>query len=205
MKKQIVLLALLVFTSFSYGQKLKVQKGNFSFLKGQKEINVEFVYDNMTLYKDNKSNEQYMIKRSKELEEKARGKGKAWEKKWISSRENIYAPKFLELINIYLKKKKKNVYYGENLSDAKYTLIVETVWVYPGYNIGIMKKGAKVSTKLTFVETENRDNTLLIITAKNAPGDTYMGSFSNEDRIGEAYAKTGKSLIGLLLKKAYKK
>lgn len=205
MKKQLALLALLVFTSVTFGQKLKVQSGDFSFLKGEKEINVEFDHEGLTLYKDNRSNAEYMEERSKDLEEKARGKGKAWEKKWMSSRELIYAPKFIELVNVYLKKKKKDIYYGENLADAKYTLIVKTVWIYPGYNVGIMKKGAKLTTLLTFVETANRSNVLLTITAKNAPGDSYMGTFSNEDRIGEAYAKTGKSLIGLLLKKAYKK
>ena len=205
MKKQITLILALTITIFSFGQKMKVQKGgDFSFLKGQKEINVEFVYDNMTIYNDNKTNEEYMKERSAKLEEKSRGVGKAWEKKWIASRELIYAPKFLELVNKYLKKEKIDAFFFQDLTEAKYTLIVETVWIYPGYNAGVMKKGAKVSTILKFVETANRDKVLLEITASKAPGDSYMGTYSNEDRIGEGYAKTGKSLIGLLLKKAYK-
>lgn len=202
MTKQITLTVALIFAMLSYGQKMKIQKGDFSFIKGQKEINVEFTYDNLTLYKDNRSNDQYVKERTAELEEKARGKGKAWAKKWVASRELIYSPKFLELINKYVNKKKK-VFFGEDLGEAKYTLIVEAVWIYPGYNVGVMKKGAKLSTKLTFVETANRDNVLLEINAKNAPGDRYGGSFSNEDRIGEGYAKTGKTLAGMILKKAF--
>ena len=194
----------MVSAAFTFGQKMKVVKGDFDFLKGQKEINVEFIYDNMKIFKDNLTNEEYMKKRSADLEEKGRGVGKAWEKKWISSRELIYAPKFLELMNKYLKKKKKDVYYGEGIAEAKYTLLVETVWVYPGWNVAVMRQPAKLTTKLSFVETANKDNVLLEITSKNAPGNKFGGTFSNEDRLGEGYAKTGKTLIGLLLKKAYK-
>lgn len=202
MKKQVTLIIALVIVAFSYGQKMKVQNGDFDFIKDQKEVNVEFVYDNLTLYKDNRTNEQYVKERTAELEEKSRGKGKAWAKKWESSKELIYQPKFLELVNKYLEKK-KGVYLSEELPEAKYTLIVDVVWIYPGYNVGVMRKGAKLSTNLKFVETANRDNVLLNIKATNAPGDRYGGSFSNEDRIGEGFAKTGKTLAGLILKKAY--
>jgi len=201
MKKRIIFIFALALTALSYGQKMKIQKGDFSFIKDQKEVNVEFSYDNLTLFKDNRSNDKYVKERTAELEEKARGKGKAWAKKWMSSRELIYTPKFLELVNKYVGKK-KGMYFGENISDAKYTLIVDVIWIYPGYNVGVMRKGAKLSTKLTFVETANRDNVLLELTAKNAPGDRYGGSFSNEDRIGEGFAKTGKTLAGMIIKKA---
>jgi len=203
MTKQITLTLALVFAMFSYGQKMKVQKGDFSFIKGQQDINVEFVYDNLTINKDKLTDEEYIKEKSTKLEEKTRGKGKAWAKKWVASRELVFAPKFLELINKYVNKKSKKNYFAEELTDAKYTLLVEAVWIYPGYNVGIMKKGAKLTTKLTFVETANRDNIVLEITGKNAPGDIYGGSFSNVDRIGESYAKTGKTLAGMILKKAY--
>lgn len=200
MKKQVALVLGLFFCTVMFAQKMKVVNGDFDFIKGQKEVNVEFVYDNQKLFKDNQTNEEYMESRSADLEEKSRGKGKAWEKKWIASRELIYAPKFLELMNRYMEKK-RNMYFQEGLTDAKYTLIVETKWLYPGWNVGVMKKGAKVTTNLKFVETANRDNVLLEINAKNAPGNSFGGTYSNEDRIGEGYAKTGKTLAGLLIKK----
>lgn len=202
MKKNLLVLFLIVSSMAVSAQKVRVQDGEFDFLNGQKEINVEFVYDNMTLFNDNQTNEEYMASRSADLEEKTRGQGKAWEKKWISSRDMIYEPKFLELMNRYLHEK-YGVYFGENLSNTKYTLIVETTWVYPGWNVGVMRKGAKVSTDFKFVETNNRDNVLLHITSENAPGDSFGGTYSNEDRIGEGYAKTGKSLGKLIRKKAF--
>ncbi len=202
MKKQLALILMLCFTTLMVAQKLKVASGGFDFLKGQSEVNVEFVYDNMKIFKDNKTNEQYMAQRSKKLSEKSKGKGKTWEKKWMASRDLIYAPKFLELMNRYLEED-EGVRFDEGIEGTKYTLIVDTVWLYPGYNVGVMKKGAKVSTVLRFVETDNRDNVLLEVTSKHAPGERFGGTYSNEDRIGEGYAKTGKSFAKLLLKKAF--
>jgi len=203
MAKQITLTFALIFAMFSYGQKMKVQKGDFSFIKGQKNINVEFVYDNVTINKDKLTNEAYIKEKSANLEKKAKGKGKTWAKQWMASRDLVFEPKFLELMNKYVNKKGQKVDFSEENTEAKYTLLVEAVWIYPGYNVGIMKQGAKLTSKLTFVETANKDNVLLEINAKNAPGDKFGGSYSNTDRIGESYAKTGKTLAGMILKKAY--
>ena len=202
MKKNITIMFALICSSFLFAQKMKVESGDFAFLKGLKEVNVEFVYDNLKLYNDNRTNDEYVKVRTAELEEKTKGVGTAWAKKWVASRELIFAPKFLELMNRYLIEERSTTF-GE-LPEAKYTLIVESVWIYPGYNAGVMKQPSKLTTKLTFVETANRSNTLLVINAKNAPGTSFIGTYSNDDRIGESYAKTGKTLAGLILKKTKK-
>ena len=200
MRKQTLLMLSMFMALSAFGQKMKVKQGDFDFLKGQTEINVEFNYDNLKLYKDNRSEEAYVSERTAELEEKTKGKGKAWAKKWEASKELIYAPKFLELMNRYLQED-YNMYFDQGLTDAKYTLIVDATWMYPGYNVGVMRQPAKLSTTMRFVETANRDNVLLEITGKNAPGNRYGGTFSNEDRLGEGYAKTGKTLAGMIKKR----
>lgn len=202
--KKLVVIAVLFVSSFVSAQDMEVVKGDFGFLNGQKEINVEFKYDNLKLMEDNLSDDKYVADRSSELNEKGKGTGDTWKKKWYASRELAFQPKFLELLNIVLSKENQNVSFQEGLKQAKYTLIVDLVWVYPGYNVMVMKKGAKVSTVLRFVETANRNNILLEINSEKAPGDIFGGSFSNEDRIAEGFAKTGKSLAKMLLKKAYK-
>ena len=202
MKK--LVFAVFFVTSIMTAQDMDVVKGSFGFLKDQKEVNVEFNYTNLKLMKDDLTNDQYVSDRVKDLNEKAKGNGEIWEKKWYASRDLIWEPKFIELMNTIFTKEKKDISFQENLSQAKYTLIVDAVWIYPGYNIGIVKKGAKVSLNLKFVETANKDNVLLEIKSEEAPGDSYMGTFSNEDRIGEGYAKTGKSLASMIVKKAYK-
>jgi len=201
MKKYFTIVLAIVCTSI-YAQKLKVVQGDFGFIVGQKEVNVEFNYSNVKLLKENYSNQEYVTKRSADLEEKARGKGKTWEKAWDSSRDLIWNPKFLELANKYLEKN-EGIYFAEELADAKYTLIVDVVWIYPGWDAGIMKQPAKVTTNLKFVETANKDNVLLEVSSKNAPGDQYGNNFSNENRVGEGFAKTAKSFAKLILKKAF--
>jgi hypothetical protein len=202
MKK--IIFAVLFVSTVMTAQDLDVVKGDFGFLKDQKEINVEFDYSKMTILNDKLSEDVYVANRSKELNEKTKSLGDTWAKKWESSKQLIWNPKFLELLNIVLIKEKKEANFQEGAAAAKYTLIVETVWIFPGWDAGIMKSPAKVTTNFKFVETSNKSNVLLEISSKEAPGDQYGNNYSNESRIGEGYAKTGKSLAKLLLKKAYK-
>src|SRR5690606_30545080 len=127
-------------------------------------------------------------------------KGKAEADKWLAdweySKENSFIDKFIASMNKNMK------ITASKDSDAKYTLIVETTWIYPGWFAGVMKQPAKVSTNLKFVETANPGNVLLVIGSKDAPGDSYMGVANNNDRIAEGYAKTGKSLAKMIAKKA---
>jgi hypothetical protein len=201
--KKLMMLAGLFVSCTMMSQDMEVVKGDFGFLKDQKEVNVEFDYSKMTLMKEKKPEAQYVDDRAKELNDDKKGVGDIWKKKWNPSKELIWNPKFLELINVVFLKDDKEVSFQEDLKAAMYTLIVETVWVYPGWDAGIMKQPAKVSTNLKFVETANKSNVLLEISSENAPGDQWGNNYSNESRIGEGYAKTAKSLAKMLLKKAY--
>ncbi|PWA09080.1 hypothetical protein [Flavobacterium laiguense] len=202
--KKIIVVTVLFISCLMTAQEMSVMQGDFDFLKDQKEINVEFDYSKMTLLKEKLSEEQYITKRAQELNEKTKGIGDIWKKKWNAGKELIWNPKFLELMNVVYSKGKKEVSFQEGLTTAKYTLIVKTIWIYPGWDAGIMKEPARVSTFLLFVETNNKSNVLFEISSKNAPGDQWGNNFSNEARIGEGYAKTGKSLAKMLLEKVYK-
>ncbi|OIV42532.1 hypothetical protein [Flavobacterium johnsoniae] len=201
MKK--LILALMLISGAAFAQDMAVVKGNFDFLKDQKEINTEFDYSNFTMMKENKPESQYVEEHKADLDKKAKGNGNIWQKKWIAAKEQIWTPKFLEIANIVLTKEKKDLNFQEGLN-TPYTLIVQTVWIYPGWDAGIMKQPAKVTTNLKFVETANKSNVLLEITSEEAPGDQWGSNFSNESRIGEGFAKTAKSMSKLIAKKAYK-
>jgi hypothetical protein len=199
MKKVLVLAVMLVSTIIT-AQRMDVEKGDFAFLNGQTAINIEFDYSNLKLLKENKTEAEYIADRAKELNDKNSGVGDVWKKKWQGARKAIWEPKFLELVNIVLAKKDKNLSFQEDLASAKYTLIVQATWIFPGWDAMVMKQPAKVSTTLKFVETANRSNVVLEISTKDAPGDQYGNNFSNESRIGEGFAKTGKSLAGYIIK-----
>lgn len=201
MKKLIV--ALFLISGVAFSQDIKVVQGNFDFLKDQKQINTQFDYSNFTMMKENKPEAQYIEEHKAELDKKAKGNGNLWQKRWVVAKEQIWTPKFLEIGNIVLSKAGKDLNFQEGLQ-TPYTLIVQTVWIYPGWDAGIMKQPAKVTTNLKFVETANKSNVLLEITSEESPGDQWGSNFSNETRIGEGYAKTAKSLSKMILKKAYK-
>lgn len=107
MKKTLFITAFLI-SSFMSAQDMKVVKGDFGFLKGEKEVNVEFDFSKMTLLKEEKTEAQYVEERAKELNDKTKGTGDIWKKKWASSKELIWIPKFLELVNVVLSKEKKD-------------------------------------------------------------------------------------------------
>ncbi len=195
-------IALMAFTG-AVAQKMKVESGSFDFLKGQTEINVAFNYENVTFYKEEMSEQEYIQKRVKEItEDKNKAEADKWLNDWNKSKEEDFIDKFMLSFKKNMEKPKINIKQG---NDAKYTLIVEAVWIYPGWFAGVMKQPAKVSTRLKFVETANPDNVLLVITSKNAPGDiAFVGVPNHNDRMAEGFAKTGKSLAKLLEKKIKK-
>lgn len=202
--KKLLLVAFLTAASAGFAQDMEVTKGDFGFLSGQKEINVAFDYSETTLLKEKKTEAQYISERADDLNKKSKGNGETWKKKWEGAKDGIWQPKFVELVNTVLNKEKKDVVFQEGLASAKYTLIVEVVWIYPGWDVSMMKQPAKVTTNLKFVETANQSNVLLEIKSEEAPGDQWGSQFSNETRIGEGFAKTGKSLGKMLAKKAFK-
>ena len=197
--KKIITLVLFIATSVVMAQKTKIENGDFKFLAGVKEVNVEFDYSNLKLMKENLTEEQYVNNRTTELNEK-KGVGDIWKKKWNGSKEMIWNPKFLELINVVSSKEKTNISFQEGITSAKYTLIVEVLWIYPGWDVAMMKQPAKVTTNLKIVETANRSNVLVVMSSENAPGDQWGSNFSNETRIGEGFAKTGKTLAKVIAK-----
>ena len=200
--KKTSLLVLLFTVAIGFSQKMKVTKGDFKFLSGQKDVNVEFNYSNLLLMKDNLTESKYVENRKNELNEKTRGVGDSWAKKWEGAKQGIWQPKFLELMAATVTKS-NDIVFQEGLSSAKYTLMVDVVWIYPGWDVAMMKQPAKVSTVLRIVETSNKSNVLLEVTTEHAPGDQWGSNFSNESRIGEGFAKTGKS-FGKMISKELK-
>lgn len=202
--KKILVLSLILVANVVLAQKVKVVNGNFSSLKGQTEVNVIFDYSNLKMMKENLTEAQYIENRAKDLNEKNKGNGEVWKKKWEGAKQMIWNPKFLEIANVVSKKSKVNISFQEGLESAKYTLIVEAVWIFPGWDVYMMKQPAKVTTRIKLVETANKSNVLAELTSEEAPGDQWGNNFSNESRIGEGFAKTAKTLVAKFISKDVK-
>lgn len=197
MKKTLLLIFVLFLASTTYGQKITLDKGKLDFLKGQKSLKVEYVYDGMKVGRD-LTEEEYLSERVKKYNEQERKKGDNWLRKWKNDRENKYEPKFESLLNKYLKEKKVSIYKDE--TDTKYTLILKTTYTEPGFQNPFMKKDALINVEIIFVETINHDNIIAKIIMKKIPGKSLIADYNPGTRIGESYAKCGKSLAKYLLK-----
>lgn len=189
MKLLTTTVALLLVQSFALvtqAQKLKLTEGDLSALKGQTSINFEFTYDNMKVGKFD-TEKDYIDKKTEEYNKKEAGRGDNWAKNWVADRQARFEPKFIELFT-------KASEMSESKT-AKYTIIFKTHFTEPGFNVGIMRKNAKVDADAVIVETANKSKVIAIISVDDALGRTAGGyDFDTGLRISEAYADAGKAL-----------
>ena len=197
MRKLALIFALSVSTLVN-AQKIKIVSGNYDFLKDQKELNLVMDFSEVKFYKENMDEAVYISKREKEILDagKPNIEVEEWKQDWEHFKNTVFTEKFLASMN-----KNTSIKTSVNNNDAKYTLQVETVWIYPGWFAGVMAQPSKVSTVLKFVETLNPTIVLLEIESKEAPGDNFVGVPNNNDRIAEGYAKTAKTLAKKISKK----
>lgn len=188
---------LLGFTTVVSAQKITVLEGNLSSLKGQKIINVEYDWSNSKIGKY--SNEQeYIDKKSKEYNEKEAGKGTKWAESWKGDKAGRFEPEFEKLFNKYTGK--TGLYLG-NEKAGKYTAIVKTTFIEPGFNVYVTKKPASVDLEITIVETDNKDKVICKIVSKGNPGRTMgLNDMDTGIRISESYALAGKKLGAYIAK-----
>ena len=198
-----VLAAFIIFgVTAVQAQKIKVIKGDLDFLKNQTSILLEYDYSDMAVGKFDKE-EDYLAKKVPEYNEMEAGKGDKWKENWLADRDARFHPKFEELLNNYTTKSGCN--FAQTNKDAKYTLILKTVFTEPGWNIGISRRDAMINVEIKFVETASPENVVAVMTMSNVPGRGAMGNdYDTGFRISEAYAKCGKSLGAYLMKKAFK-
>jgi hypothetical protein len=195
MKKVVTMMLLVAASTALFAQKIKIVEGNLSPLKGQKSINVEFTYDNMTVgSRKQKSEEEYVVNRKKELNEKEAGRGDKWSQAWVADRKDRFEPQFRELYS-------KHANMSTVDDDAKYTMIVHTTRTEPGWNVGVTRVPAFIDAEVIIVETANRDKVVAKLTVLNSPGrDAWGFDFDTGTRLQEAYAKAGKEVGQLVAK-----
>lgn len=178
--------ALSVTCSITHAQRIKLTDGNLSALKNEKNIKVEFTYDNMKVGKFDKE-EDYVRTKKEEYNKKEPGRGDSWAKSWVDDRAYRFEPKFNELFEKYSDL--------SNKKDAKYTLILHTSFTEPGFNVGVWKKNAEINTDAWIVETADHNKVIAKISMDRVPGRSFWGGdYDTGARIAECYADGGKAL-----------
>jgi hypothetical protein len=182
--KKPLLLFFIAFSFHSFAQKIKLTEGNLSALKGQKSINFEFTYDGIRVGKY-ANEKEYIEKRKTDYNAKEPGKGDKWEKDWVGDRKGRFEPRFVESFTSAGMSQKQ---------DAQYTLIFNTAFIEPGFNVGVARKNAYIDGVALLVATADKSKILAKLTVDNAPGRMYGGDFDTGLRIQESYATAGKGL-----------
>jgi hypothetical protein len=193
---------ILLSVSSLLAQKIELKSGSLEFLKGETSLNVEYNYEGLTVGKI--TEQAYIEKNVAEHNSKEAGKGDKWLQAWKTSRATRFEPKFEELLNKQLSERKVALKAGKH-PDARFTLVLKTINLEPGWNAAVMRAPAAISTEAGFYETKDRSKQLAVITILKAPGRDAMGyDYDVGFRLQEGYAKTGKELGAFLAKKALK-
>ena len=178
-----------------FAQEVDLTKGDLSILKGETTINFEFTYEKMAVG-DFSKEADYIKKRVEDENKKDPPNGDNWATEWEAQKKSYFGDKFtLGLTKSYEVKTDKS---------AKYTLIVNTKALEPGYQVGISKKNAGVDLTITLVETGKPEKKLAVIYVERKPESMWRGAaFDAKSRIGDAYFVDGLA-VGKFFKKNIK-
>jgi hypothetical protein len=197
MKKLLLLPSLIIAVVFSVSaQKIVTETGNLEALKGQSNLNLIYNYDNLGVGKY-ATEQEYLDYKKGEYAKKDPKQAEQFEAGWKAARAKYYQPKFEELIN----KHSGGISILPSNTNAKYTLILHTTFIEPGFNVGVMKQAAYINVEYIFVETANPSNIIAKFSQKKIPGSQVGGfDFDASARIAESYAKAGKMMGGFIAK-----
>jgi len=195
----VMIFATLVFST-SCGSVVKYKEGDKakSYMQGVDKILVKFDYSAVKVGKF-ATEAEYMEKRMAEIDEKEPGKGDEWKVKWEEQKDSVFAHQFIKLMSD--RTNKKGIQVGTDLTDAPITVLVNVVFIEPGWNIGISRRNAEVNLVVEIYKTGDMQNPLAVYEMKRLQGVGAMGfDFDAGYRIGQSFARGGRELGKFLAK-----
>lgn len=194
MKRLFVISVLVFISTAAFSQGIKVNSGSVDFLKNEATILAAFTYEDMTVGK--KTEADYVSDKVAELNKKEPGRGDTWLENWTNDRAARFEPKFIELFNKYMGEKN-----GVTIAEeGSYTIVVNTDFSEPGFNVGVARRNAAVNLTCTFIDNE-RNEEVAVITVVGASANSFLGTdFDTGYRLQESYAKAGRELAKFLVK-----
>ncbi len=186
----VLFISLITFSAVA-GPKIKVVSGSLKDLGGETEFNLEYDFSSYGVGKFATEEEFIQYEKGRISEKDSEAKAKEWEIKWRENADNYYKEMFETLAN-----KDNIIHVAKNNTKAKYTLILKTTYLEPGFNVGVVRKSAHINVEYIFVEKDNPQKEIVRLAAKKVPGAEAMGfDFAVSDRVKESYAKAGKMLM----------
>ncbi len=183
----------------SFSQHIDIDKKALSFLTSEEKINVIFTYDGL-LFNEDKMPETTYIQHVlvKVKEEEGDDGAKDWLDNYNTSKRELWPEMFLTTLNEKMSEYKQQPIFEINNTQARYTMKVNTSWMYFGYNVVIGKWPSKIDVEITFYETSDPQNILTATSIKSAMGQNKE-TFKFDDwakfrRVGKAYVKAAYKL-----------
>lgn len=203
MKKLFLLVFMVIMTTVAFGQeKMNLVSGGFEVLKDQTEVNVELKFEDVLFMKENITETQYLENRKKQVLDNPKRGEKAWNM-WITEWERYKKEEYINYFTKGLNKTYKEILFKKD-SSAKYTLLLETKWIFPGWHAGLTMMTSEISGTIKLVETNNHSVVLAEVELNK------FDRFVNNDemvmeygRIAGAYESAGRYL-GKKIKKSLK-
>lgn len=195
MKKLLSLLSLSFLCIGIYAQSIVLTSGSLNDLKGETVIGFDFTYNEMLVGK--MTEQEYVLKKVGDYNEKEAGRGDTWQQNWYSDRKERFEPKFIELFNKYMEK--VNITAGSE--GAKYVIVLNTDFTEPGFNVGVVRKNASIDMSGKIIKKETGEQ-VAAFKIKNASANNFWGTdFDTGYRIQETYGKAGREFAKFLMKK----
>ena len=179
--------------STSIAQHIKINKKNLAFLKNEKAINVVFNYDNHTRGGDHISELQYIEKRkNRQLFHKK--DPETWYTYYQNSKNIHWKDAYVNTLNQHLNQYQAPKFVLHSDLKNKFTMLVNVVWIYSGYDIGVAKSPAKLTLIVELLDN-NTNQIVETIHIKKALGENTdhdnESKFSNLRLVQNAFKKAG--------------
>jgi len=178
-------------------QDINLVSGDITVLIDQPTVKISFVYDGMDVAG---LIEDYYLKQKRTEYRKVADADK-FVAKWKSDFKDKHEPKFIEQFNLGMRKLKLT---AEKEGDSKYTMIVTTNKIEPGFyaSSGGINRDTYVNLTIDIVETANPETILATIKSEKVVGigANTVEMKDQQARITNAYGQSGSKIAKLIVK-----
>tara|TARA_R110002012_G_scaffold37798_2_gene105618 strand:+ start:17965 stop:18675 length:711 start_codon:yes stop_codon:yes gene_type:complete len=166
-------------SNFIYAQHIKLDKKEMGFLAAQEKVNVVFTYNDLHFNADNFTESEFLQYIKEKIAKKLNWEEALdWEEKHFAAKDSIYPRIFVEALNNRIKNYDHPIEFVWNDPSIKYTMKVQTDWMYFGYDAGIAEQPAKGNLKISFYETSTPEKIISEIEVERAEGFNVINNFS---------------------------
>ncbi len=186
------------FTNHSaYSQHIKIDKELLSFLASEEKVNVVFSYNNLYLNGDMLTEEAFLdYINTKIIENADREMASQFQADYIAAKEQVWPEMFVNTLNEKVREYDSTPRFVLNDPTTTYTILINTNWMYFGYDIEIIDRPAKVTMDLTFFKNANPDNIITKTEISRA-----MGTYNKQENDGDIWPRPSLNRMS----KAYKR